>query len=76
MTDAAANNVVATLVTEVRGKLEEALSIAKAAESCARDGSVDRAVQILMDFEGLVHEARELFKAALTIKRNLFAETA
>ncbi|WP_245259279.1 hypothetical protein [Afipia clevelandensis] len=64
------------LVTEIRGKLEETLSIAKAAESCARDGSVDRAVQILMDFEGLVHEARDLFKAALTIKRNLFAETA
>jgi hypothetical protein len=36
---------------------------------------VDRAVQNLMDFEGLVHEARDLFKAALTIKRNLFAET-
>ncbi|WP_425991724.1 hypothetical protein [Afipia sp. DC4300-2b1] len=36
MTDAAANNVVTALVTEIRGKLEETLSIAKAAESCAR----------------------------------------
>jgi hypothetical protein len=44
MTDVAANNVVATLVTEIRGKLQETLSIAKAAESCALDGSVDRAV--------------------------------
>jgi hypothetical protein len=76
MTDVAANSVVATLVTEIRDKLEEALSIAKAAESCARDGSTDRAVQILMDFESLMHEARDLFKAALTIKRNLLAETA
>ena len=75
MTDVAANNVVAALVTEIRSKLEEALSIAKAAESCALDGSMDRAVQILMDFEGLMHEARDLFKAALTIKRDVFAET-
>jgi hypothetical protein len=30
------NSVVAALVTEIRGKLEENLSIAKAAESCAR----------------------------------------
>jgi hypothetical protein len=29
-----------------------------------------------MDFEGLMHEAQDLFKAALTIKRNLFVETA
>jgi hypothetical protein len=36
MTDVAANSVVAALVTEIRGKLEEILSIAKAAESCAR----------------------------------------
>ncbi len=36
MTDVAANIVVAALVTEIRGKLEETLSIAKAAESCAR----------------------------------------
>jgi hypothetical protein len=29
-----------------------------------------------MDFEGLGHEAQDLFRAGLTIKRNLLAETA
>jgi hypothetical protein len=75
MTDMPASNDVTSLIKDIRCKLEEAVSIAKAAESCALDGSVDRALQILTDFEGLVHEARDLFKAALTIKCNLFAET-
>jgi len=75
MTAMAANKVVTSPIKNIRCKLEEALNITKAAESRALDGSADRAVQILMDFEGLVHEARDPFKAALTIKRNLFAET-
>ncbi len=76
MTDIPENHVVAALVSEVRAKLEEAHSIAQAAEICARAGNVSRSVQILMDFEGLAHEAQDLFRAALAIKRSLLAETA
>jgi uncharacterized protein YeaC (DUF1315 family) len=76
MTDSPENHVVAALVSEVRAKLEEAVSIAKAAEGCALDGNISRSVQILMDFEGLAHEAQDLFRAALAIKRSLLDETA
>jgi len=74
MSDIAENNLVTTLITEIRTKLEEAVSIAKAAESCAINGGVNRAVPILMEFEGLAHEAQDLLRATLTIKRNLLSE--
>jgi hypothetical protein len=74
-TDDRCRRVVAALVTEIRGKLEETLSIAQAAESCALDGSVDRAVQILMNFEGLVHEARAPVQGSAD-DQALFAEIA
>ena len=56
--------------------MEETVSIAKAAKGCALDGNIGRSVQILTDFEGLAHEAQDLFRAVLAIKRNLLAETA
>ena len=74
MTDIAVNSTIAALVTEIRSKLEEALSVAKAAESCARDGNVDHSVQILMDFESVACDAQDLFKATLAIKRNLLVD--
>jgi len=74
MTESAENKLVAALITDIRTKLEEAVSIAKAAESCALNGSVNRAVQVLMEFEGFTHEAQDLFKATLTIKRNHLSE--
>jgi hypothetical protein len=58
MTDIAENNIVAALITDIRTKLEEAVSIAKAAESCAIDGNVNRAMPILMEFEGLAMKHR------------------
>lgn len=76
MADISANHIVTTLVSTIRSKLEEALSIVKAAETCALNGSANRSVQVLMDFEGLVNESQDLFRAALTIKHNLLAETA
>ena len=75
MTEIPEKHVVAALISEVRAKLEEAHSIAQAAEICARASNVSRAVQILADFEGLGHEAQDLFRAALAIKRSLLAET-
>jgi hypothetical protein len=65
-----------TLIAEVRNKTDEAASIAEAAQSCAETGNAVQAVQILMDFESLSHDAEDLFKAALTIKRHLLSDTA
>jgi hypothetical protein len=76
MTDMPANKVVTSLIKDIRRKPEEALSITKAAESCALDDNINHSVQILIDFKGLGHEAQDLFKAALTIQRSLLAETA
>ena len=58
MTDIGENNLVTALITEIRTKLEEAASIAKAAESCALHGSVNRAVQIMMEFDGFTMRCR------------------
>jgi hypothetical protein len=43
-----ANHILTTLVTDIRGKLEETLGIVKAAETCALNGSANRSVQVLM----------------------------
>jgi hypothetical protein len=74
MSDTAENKLVTTLIIEIRTKLEEAVTIAKAAESCAINGSINRAVPILTEFEDLAHEAQDLLRATLTIKRNLLSE--
>lgn len=70
-----ANHVIVTLITDIRSKLEKALSIVMTAETCALSGSTNRSVQVMMDFEGLINESQDLFRAALTIKRRLLVDT-
>jgi hypothetical protein len=74
VTQTGAAHVIVTLITDIRSKLEEALSIVKAAETCALNGSTNRSVQVLMDFEALINESQDLFRAALTIKRHLLVD--
>lgn len=74
ITDMPENHVIVTLITDIRSKLEETLSIVKAAETCALNGSTNRSVQVLMDFEALINESQDLFRAALTIKRHLLVD--
>jgi hypothetical protein len=76
MDENATDAVICALIGEVRIRLDQAASIAKAAQSCADSGNAAHAIQILMDFEGLAHDAQDLFKAALTIKRNLLPDSA
>jgi hypothetical protein len=68
--------VICALIAQVREKLDQANSVAQAAQTCADSGNAGHAVQILMDFEGLAHDAQDLFSAALTIKRHLLADAA
>lgn len=49
---------------EIHTRLSDAAQIAKAAEACARAGSVDEAVAISMDIEQLLYEASRLHDAA------------
>ena len=74
MDQSTAEVTICALITGVCGKLDEAAGIAKAAENCAESGHAMHAVQILMDFEGLAHDAQDLFKAALAIKRHLLPD--
>jgi hypothetical protein len=76
MDENAAETVICAIIGEVRNKLDQASSIAKAAQSCAESGNAVHAIQILMDFEGLAHDAQDFFRAALTIKRNMLPHSA
>jgi hypothetical protein len=74
MQEPACETVICALIAQVREKLDQATSVAKAAQSCADSGNAGHAVQILMDFEGLAHDAQDLFTAALMIKRHLLTD--
>jgi hypothetical protein len=54
---------------EMRERLEEAISIAKAAEACAENGNTDKAIQIALDIEQLIYEVNTLLNAASMINR-------
>jgi hypothetical protein len=72
----AAGTTIYALIANARSRLDQAAGIAKAAESCAESGNPAHAVQILMDFEGLAHDAQDLFKAALAIRRHPLPDQA
>jgi hypothetical protein len=53
----------------MRERLDQATAIAKAAETCLNIGNLDKAVEIALDIEPLVHEATTLLDAASLINR-------
>lgn len=69
MDNKAAEKVAKNFITRINAKLREAASIADAANACAKNGNIDRAVKTMMDIESLVHESEQLFKATLLLKR-------
>jgi hypothetical protein len=60
---------IATLLTEIHCRLNDAARIAKAAEACALAGSITEAVTVSMDIEQLVYEAARLQDAASLLNR-------
>jgi hypothetical protein len=54
---------------EMRERLEQATSIAKAAEACAEGGSAEKAIDIALDLEQLIYEVNTLLNAASMINR-------
>jgi hypothetical protein len=54
---------------EMRERLEQATSIAKAAEACAENGNTEKAIEIALDLEQLIYEVNTLLNAASMINR-------
>jgi len=69
MDQAASNTAIKFLLSEIHHRLDDAASIAKAAEACADAGSVDKAVEIALDIEQLAYEAGRLLDAASLLNR-------
>jgi hypothetical protein len=74
MDRAAALDVTKALLTHIHRKLQEAASIAKAAEVCAKSGNVQTAVKMVMDIEDHTHQADRMLSAALLIGNELTRE--
>jgi hypothetical protein len=54
---------------EIRQRLDEAASIAKAAQVCAESGNTKQGIAIALDVEQLVYKANALLNAASLINR-------
>lgn len=54
---------------EMRGRLDEAAGIAKAAEACGEAGNIQKAVEIALDIEQLIYEANTMLNAASMMHR-------
>jgi len=64
-----AETAIKVCLKEIRTRLEEAASIAKAADACAEAGNPDKGVGVALDIEQLVYEATRLLDAASLINR-------
>jgi anthranilate phosphoribosyltransferase len=54
----------------IRERLEQAASIAKAAEACAEAGNPEKGVEVVLDVEQLLYEATTLLNGARLINRS------
>jgi hypothetical protein len=54
---------------EMRKRLEQAASIAKAAETCADAGNVAKGIEIALDVEQLIYQVNTFLNAASMIHR-------
>jgi hypothetical protein len=70
----AADAVTKALLGKIHRKLQEAASIAKAAEVCAENGNVQSAVTMVMDIEDPTYQANRMLSAALLIRNDLLDE--
>lgn len=64
-----AESAIKMFLVEMRARLDEASSIAKAAEVCAEGGNVSKAIEIVLDVEQLTYESANLLNAASTLNR-------
>jgi|GEM_PF-1736480 len=70
MTPEAADIVITDFLKEIGQKLDQAVSIAKAAEACADAGNPRQAVEIVMDVESLIFDANTLLNGATLLQHD------
>ncbi len=56
-------------LSEIRSRLDEAASIARAAEACADAGNIPKGIKIALDVEQLLYEVNTLLNAASLMHR-------
>jgi hypothetical protein len=56
-------------VREMRERLDRAAGIARAAETCAAAGNIEKAIEIALDVEQLIYEVNTFLNAASMINR-------
>ena len=56
-------------LTEMRGRLEKAASIARAAEACALSGNAEKGIDVALEIEEIVYEVNTFLNAASMINR-------
>ena len=56
-------------VKQMRERLDRAAGIAKAAETCAEAGNIEKAIEIALDVEQLIYEVNTFLNAASVINR-------
>jgi len=60
---------VKVYLSQMRVRLDEAASIAKAAEACADAGNISKGTEIALDVEQLLYEVNTFLNAASLIHR-------
>jgi hypothetical protein len=56
-------------LAEMRHRLDQAAGVAKAAETCAQAGNVEKPIEIVLDVEQLIYEANTLLNSASLMNR-------
>jgi hypothetical protein len=74
MTPETADIVITDFLKEISQKLDQAVSIAKAAEACADAGNPKQAVEIAMDVESLVFDVNTLLNGATLLQHDFKPE--
>jgi hypothetical protein len=60
---------IKTCLTEIRGRLDKAAGIGRAADACAGAGFHEKGLEVALDMEQLLYEATTLLNAASLINR-------
>ena len=61
--------VIRDFLKDIRARLDEANTVAKAAEACADAGNIRKAVEIALDIDQPLYEVTTLLNAASLIHR-------
>lgn len=69
MNTAAMNESIKICLGEIRSRLDEAASIARAAEACAMAGGIAQGIEVSMDIEQLIFDAGRLHDAVSLMHR-------